>query len=101
MRARLRAQEERRSFVAMIDRIVRNQAAKITARQDIAIEEAVETVWRSLELGQLRFVSHNGSPHGIEPCGTPSERHVAHEANRQLMKVRRARPAMTGAQWQN
>ena len=101
VRARLRAQEERRSFVAMIDRLVHKQAAKIAARQGIAIEETVEMVWRSLELGQLRFVGHNGSFLGIEPCGTPSERHVAREANRRLMKVRRARPALTGAQWRN
>jgi hypothetical protein len=89
LRARLRAQEERRSFVAMIDRLVHKQAAKTVARQGIVIEETVEMVWRSLELGQLRFVSHNGSPHGIEPCATPAERHVAREANRRLMKFLR------------
>jgi hypothetical protein len=51
LRARLRAQEERRSSVAMIDRLVHKQAAKTVARQGIVIEETVEMVWRSLELG--------------------------------------------------
>ena len=84
--------EGTRSFALLIDRLVHKQAVEIAARQGIAIEDGVDAVYRSLEKGVLRLTHHDGSPLRIEPGGTtPRERRAAREANRQLMKVRRAR----------
>jgi hypothetical protein len=81
--------EGTRSFAMSIDRLVHKRAAEIAARQDSAVEDVVDAVYRSLEAGRLRLVA---SPLRIEPGGaTRNERREAREANRRLMSVRRAR----------